>query len=58
MNLPPKLPVYGIKADGKITSIGSQDLKEIEAMALGLVAKGRKVEIFDRTTGRFIKRLS
>lgn len=58
MNFPLKPPVYGIKVDGKITSVGSQDMTEIEAMASGLVKDGRKVEIFDRTTGLSVKRLS
>jgi hypothetical protein len=57
--LPPKPAntVFGIRVDGKTRSIGLRSLAEAEAAAGGLVSQGRRVEIFDKVTGRVIKRL-
>lgn len=57
--LPPRPAnaVFGIRADGKRTSIGLPSLREAEDAAQGLVEQGRRVEIFDLVTGQVVKRL-
>ena len=57
--LPPKPAntVFGIIVDGKRTSIGLPSVKDAEDAARGLAEEGRSVAIFDRVTGKIVKRL-
>jgi hypothetical protein len=59
MPLPPKPEnaVFGILIDGTPRGIGFSSLKEAEAARAGLVARGLKVQIFDKVTKQIVKAL-
>ena len=60
MPLPPKPEnaVFGILIDGKVSAIKLTSLKEAESATAGLVAQGRKIQIFDYVTKKIVKTLS
>jgi hypothetical protein len=57
MSLPPKSenPVFGILIDGTPRGIGFSSFKEADAARTGLVARGLKVQIFDKVTKQIVK---
>jgi len=48
---------FGIRVDGKASSVGLESLHEAELVAIGEVEQGRHVEIFDMATKKTLKRL-
>ena len=48
---------FGLLIDGTPRGIGFSSLKEAEAAREGLVARGLKVQIFDKVTKQIVKNL-
>jgi hypothetical protein len=48
---------FGMLIDGTPRGIGFSSLKEAEAARAGLVARGLKVQIFDKVTKQIVKTL-
>jgi len=58
MLLNPKTDKFTLAIDGRLMNkIGMPTVEAAERLAVGLVDKGRRVEIVERATGSVVKRL-